>query len=81
MPSAARRAATQLMPGQYSRGPPVTKAQRGEPSLAAREAGTAGASCEETEGIGRARSQESVVRARHERGSDTGGKTDVLCDN
>ena len=58
------------MPGKYSRGPPVTKAQRGEPSLAAREAGTAGASCEETEGIGRSRSR-TVVRARHERAGRT----------
>ena len=41
----------QLRPGQYSRGPPVTKAQRGEPSLAAREAGTGGCSSEEAEGI------------------------------
>ena len=51
MPSAARRAATQLMPGQYSRGPPVTKAQRGKPSLVAREAGTGGGSSEEAEVI------------------------------
>ena len=40
----------QLRPGQYSRGPPVTKAQRGEPRLAAREAGTGGCSSEEAMG-------------------------------
>jgi hypothetical protein len=61
VPSAARRAATQLMPGQYSRGPPVTKAQRGKPSLVAREAGTGGGSSEEAEVIwatGRTRAHE-----------------------
>ena len=63
------------MPGQYSRGPPVTKAQCGEPSLAAREAGTGGASGEEAEGIVRSGARSSAPGARSK--SDTGGKTDV----
>ena len=45
----------QLMPGQYSRGPPVTNAHRGEPSLAVSEVGTGGGSSEEDE----------VIWARH----------------
>ena len=69
------------MPGQYSRGPPVTKAQRGEPSLAAREEGTGGASCEEAEGIVRSGARSSAPGGPPGARSDKGGKTDVLDDN
>ena len=67
----------QLRPGQYSRGPPVTKAQRGEPRLAAREAGTGGCSSEEAEGIS-AVADRIAERARAARIStrDRGYKTD-----
>ena len=67
----------QLRPGQYSRGPPVTKAQRGEPRLAAREAGTGGCSSEEAMGtLGEPRLCR-IARRRRARGALTLGWTGV----
>ena len=68
----------QLMPGQYSRGPPVTNAHRGEPSLTAREADTGGGSSEEAEVIWPSRGcrdRRGEARGALTSGMDRGGQT------
>eukprot|EP00964_Phaeocystis_antarctica_P134731 scaffold99010_cov63-Phaeocystis_antarctica.AAC.1 len=69
----------QLMPGQYSRGPPVTNAHRGEPSLTASETDTGGGSSEEAEVIWPSRgcrdsSRRSARRAYFRDGQARGGQ-------